>query len=56
MFQLLKNKGKLNKLKREYTQLIEDSKSLSDGDKIEKQKMLQEAQMLLNHIDVLSKR
>lgn len=56
MFQLLKNKGKLNKLKREYTQLIEDSKSLSDNDKIEKQKMLKEAQILLNHIDILSKR
>ncbi|TYB73136.1 Lacal_2735 family protein [Bizionia gelidisalsuginis] len=55
MFQLLKNKSKLNSLKRKYTQRIEDSKSLSDKDKIEKQKLLQEAQMLLTQIDVLSK-
>ncbi len=56
MFQLLKNKSKLNALKREYTKLIEDSKALPPSEKIEKQKILEEARMLLNQLDVLTKR
>ena len=53
MFDIFKNKSKLNKLKKEYKCLIEQSYKLSNGTSLESDKKQLEAQKILEQIEVL---